>query len=59
VILGVNIGGAAVYMKREHGNLSGLGRYAAGVAVIVVLDVVLFTVFVLLLFMAIAASGGQ
>jgi len=59
VIVGVNIGGATLHMRNEYRNTSGLGRYAAGVVTIVVLDAALVFMFLLLLFASIAASGGQ
>jgi hypothetical protein len=57
VVVGVNIGGAALYMRSEYRNMNGLGRYAAGVVTIVGLDAMLFFVFLLLLFTSCATSA--
>ena len=57
VVVVVNIGGAALYMRSEYHNMNGLGRYAAGVGTIVGLDAVLFFMFLLLLFTGCATSA--
>lgn len=57
VVVGGNIGGAALYMRSEYRNMNGLGRYAAGVVTIVGLDAALFFLFLLLLFASCATSG--
>jgi hypothetical protein len=57
VVVGINIGGAALYMRSEYRNMNGLGRYAAGVVTVVGLDTVLFFLFLLLLFASCATSG--
>ena len=60
VFFGANIGGMAVHLKTRYHSLRGIGRYGAGVAVVAILDFgFVFVLFILLLFVLTAGSGGQ